>query len=121
MKLEYNYRIGSTGIEFSLIDGFDDEIQVEGTAEDRMSVKRYVMQAWQDAINQTSSGPEEIRQLMMTADGQKQLQERAEHYLAGLLANFPPELDRRKMSDRRDYVKRPHDASTDRRRSRRAG
>ena len=37
MKLEYNYRIGNGGIEFSLIDGFDDEIQVEGSDEDRMT------------------------------------------------------------------------------------
>ena len=56
---------------------------------------------------------------MMTADGQKFLQQRAEHYLAGLLANFPPELERRKVSDRRDYSKRPRDASSDRRRSHR--
>lgn len=118
MKLEYNYRIGASGIEFSLIDGFDDEIEVEGTPEDRMTVQRYIMLAWQEAINRTC-GPDEIRQLMATVEGQKRLQERAEGYLAEFLEDFPPELDRRKAPDRRDYTTRPRDASTDRRRSRR--
>jgi hypothetical protein len=118
MKLEYNYRIGPSGIEFSLIDGFDDEIEVEGTPEDRMTVQRYIMLAWQEAINRTC-GPDEIRQMMSTVDGQRLLQERAEAYLAEFLEDFPPELDRRKTADRRDFSKRPHDASTDRRRSRR--
>mgnify|MGYP000330100798 CR=1 FL=1 len=119
MKLEYNYRIGPTGIEFSLIDGFDDEIVVEGSDEDRMTVQRYIMLAWQDAINRTCNSPDEIRQLMSSAEGQKQLQTRAEIYLTELLRDFPVELDRRKTQDRRDYTKRPHDASSDRRRSRR--
>jgi hypothetical protein len=119
MKLEYNYRIGPGGIEFSLIEGFDDEIEVEGTDEQRMTVQRYVMLAWQDAINKTCNDPDEIRRLMSSADGQKQLQQRAETYLVELLRDFPAELDRRKTADRRDYSKRPHDASTDRRRSRR--
>lgn len=119
MKLEYDYRIGPTGIEFSLIDGFDDEIVVEGSDEDRMTVQRYIMLAWQDAINKTCNSPDEIRELMSTEEGQKQLQARAETYLAELLRDFPAELERRKTHDRRDYSKRPHDASGDRRRSRR--
>ena len=51
MKLEYNYRVGSQGIEFSMIDGLDDEMEFDGTAEQRVTVQRYIMQAWQDAIN----------------------------------------------------------------------
>lgn len=118
MKLEYNYRIGPGGIEFSLIDGLDDEIEVEGTPEDRMTVQRYIMLAWQEAINRTC-GPDEIRELMATAEGQLRLQQRAEGYLAEFLEDFPPELDRRRTPDRRDYAARPRDGVTDRRRSRR--
>lgn len=118
MKLEYDYRIGPAGIEFSLVEGLDDEIDVEGTPEQRMTVQRYIMLAWQEAINKTCE-PEEIRRLMATPEGQKELQARAEGYLAKLLENFPPELDRRKTPDRRDWSKRPRDGSTDRRRSRR--
>ncbi len=115
MKLEYNYRIGPQGIEFSLIEDFDDEIEFEGTPEQRMTVQRYVMQAWQDAINKTSAGPEEIRELMKTPEGQQKLQLRARDYLAQLLENFPPELDRRKTPDRRDTRARPRPNATDRR------
>lgn len=118
MKLEYNYRIGASGIEFSLIDGFDDEIEVEGTPEERMTVQRYIMLAWQEAINRTCA-PDEIRRLMATVEGQKQLQERAKGYLAEFLEDFPPELDRRKTPDRRDYSTRPGDGASDRRRNRR--
>ncbi len=118
MKLEYNYRIGPGGIEFSLIEGLDDEIEVEGTPEDRMTVQRYIMLAWQEAINRTC-GPDEIRELMATAEGQLRLQQRAEGYLAEFLEDFPPELDRRKKADRRDYAARPRDGVTDRRRNRR--
>jgi hypothetical protein len=115
MKLEYNYRIGPGGIEFSLVDGLDDGIEVEGTAEQHTSVQRYVMLAWQDAINKTSEGPDEIRALMTTPEGQRRLQERAEGYLAKLLEDFPPELDRRKTPERRDLGNRPRDGSGDRR------
>ncbi|MEJ5209934.1 MAG: hypothetical protein WHV61_00695 [Burkholderiales bacterium] len=118
MKLEYNYRIGPAGIEFSLVEDLDDGIEVQGTPEQRMTVQRYVMLAWQEAINHTFT-PEQIRELMATPEGQRQLQEGAEGYLAKLLENFPPELDRRKTPDRRDWSKRPRDGSTDRRRSRR--
>ena len=40
MKLEYNYRVGSQGIEFSMIDGLDDEMEFDGTAEQRITVQR---------------------------------------------------------------------------------
>lgn len=115
MKLEYNYHIGPHGIEFSLIDGFDDDIHFDGTPEQHKTVQRYIMQAWQDAINKSSSGPEEIRELMSTIEGQVLLQNRARDYLATLLADFPPELERRKGGDRRDHETRPRGATSDRR------
>lgn len=115
MKLEYNYHIGPTGIEFSLIDGFDDDIHFDGTAEQHQTVQRYIMQAWQEAINKSSSGPDEIRELMSTIEGQVLLQNRARDYLATLLADFPPDLDRRAGSDRRDPETRPRGESKDRR------
>ncbi len=116
MKLEYNYRIGPNGIEFSLVEGLDDEMEFEGTPEQKLTVQRYVMQAWQDAINKSSKGPDEIRSLLETSEGQVLLQTRARDYLAEILADFPPELDRRKASrDRRDYSSRPRDKSGDRR------
>lgn len=115
MKLEYNYRIGTQGIEFSLIDGLDDDMDFDGTPEQRTTVQRYIMQAWQDAINRTSSGPEEIRELMSTPEGLILLQNRARDYLAELLAEFPPELDRRQSTDRRDRRTRPRPDGNDRR------
>lgn len=115
MKLEYHYRIGPAGIEFSLVEDADAGIEMEGTPEQRMTVERYVMLAWQEAINKTFR-PEEIRELMATPEGQRRLQEGAEVYLARLLEDFPPELDRRKTPDRRDWSKRPRDGTTDRRR-----
>lgn len=118
MKLEYDYRIGPNGIEFSLVEGAEDELEMEGSREDRLRVERFVMLAWQEAINKTST-PEEIRALVSTPEGRRRLQEKAEGYLAQLLADFPPELDRRKTPDRRDWSKRPRDNGTDRRRIRR--
>lgn len=115
MKLEYNYRIGPTGIEFSLIDGLDDDIDFDGTPEQRVTVQRYIMQAWQDAINRTSTGPDEIRELMTTPEGLALLQHRARDYLAELLAEFPPDLDRRQSGDRRDRRARPRPDGSDRR------
>lgn len=115
MKLEYNYRVGPQGIEFSLIDDMDDEIDFDGTPEQKQTIQRYIMQAWQDAINKSSSGPDEIRTLLATSEGQLQLQNRARAYLAEILADFPPELDRRKNPDRRDHTTRPRDKSSDRR------
>lgn len=115
MKLEYNYRVGPKGIEFSMIEGLDDEMEFDGTAEQRITVQRYIMQAWQDAINKSSKGPEEIRTLLETSDGQLLLQNRARDYLAEILADFPPDLNRRKTNDRRDHKTRPRDQSNDRR------
>ena len=115
MKLEYNYRIGPQGIEFSLVDGLDDEIEFNGTPQQKITVQRYVMQAWQDAINKTSQGPDEIRSLLETTEGQVSLQTRAREYLAELLADFPSELNRRTIQDRRDPSSRPQDKSGDRR------
>lgn len=115
MKLEYNYRIGPQGIEFSLVEGLDDEMEFDGTPEQKVTVQRYIMQAWQDAINKSSKGPEEIRALLETAEGQVLLQTRAREYLAEIVADFPPELERRKQPDRRDYRARPRDKSGDRR------
>ena len=114
MKLEYDYRIGENGIEFSLIDDFDDQMDFNGTADQKLAVQRYIMLAWQEAINKTSDGPEEIRRLMSNAEGQAVLQNRAKDYLAELLEKFPSELDRR-GSDRRDRRTAPRENSTDRR------
>ena len=115
MKLEYNYRIGQQGIEFSIVDGLDDEMEFDGTAEQKITVQRYIMQAWQDAINKSSSGPDEIRSLLATPEGQVLLQTRARDYLADILAEFPPELERRENLDRRDHQARPRDRTSDRR------
>ena len=116
MKLEYNYRIGPEGIEFSLVEGMDDEMEFDGTPEQRLTVQRYVMQAWQDAINKSSKGPNDIRALLETSEGQVLLQTRAREYLAEILSEFPPDLDRRKSDrDRRDYSSRPQDKKGDRR------
>lgn len=115
MKLEYNYRVGTDGIEFSMIDGLDDEMEFDGTAEQRITVQRYIMQAWQDAINRSSKGPDEIRTLLETSDGQMLLQNRARDYLAEILADFPPDLNRRKTEDRRDLNARPREKPSDRR------
>ena len=115
MKLEYNYRVGPEGIEFSMIDGLDDEMEFDGTAEQRITVQRYIMQAWQDAINKSSKSPEEIRTLLETSDGQMLLQNRARDYLAEILADFPPDLNRRKTEDRRDLNARPREKPSDRR------
>ena len=118
MKLEYNYRIGPEGIEFSMVEGLDDEIEFDGTPEQKVTVQRYIMQAWQDAINKSSQGTDEIRALLATSEGQVLLQTRAREYLADIMADFPPDLDRRKTSDRRDYKVRPRDTSGNRRYSR---
>lgn len=115
MKLEYNYRVGPQGIEFSLIDGLDDEMDFDGTPEQKITIQRYVMQAWQDAINKSSRGSEEIRTLLETSDGQLLLQTRARAYLAEILADFPPDLNRRKTTDRRDQKSRPREKSGERR------
>jgi hypothetical protein len=115
MKLEYNYRVGPKGIEFSMIDGLDDEMEFDGTPEQRTTIQLYVMQAWQDAINKSSAGPDEIRTLLETSEGQLLLQNRAREYLAEILADFPPELNRRKKSDRRDLNSRPREKESDRR------
>ena len=115
MKLEYNYRIGQQGIEFSMVDGLDDEMDFEGTAEQKSTVQRYIMQAWQDAINKSSGSPDEIPELLATPEGQVLLQTRARDYLAEIMADFPPELDRRTTADRRDHHARPRDKSGDRR------
>lgn len=96
MKLEYDYTIGPEGIRFSLIEDQKDDIAFEGSQEDRLSVQRFIMASWEEAINKTSSGPDEIRELMATEEGQQKLRQRAEHYLMKLLENFPPELDRRR-------------------------
>jgi hypothetical protein len=115
MKLEYNYRVGPQGIEFSIIDGLDDEMDFEGTPEQKNTIQRYVMQAWQDAINKSSNGPDEIRKLLENSEGQLLLQNRAREYLAEILAEFPPELNRRKTTDRRDHNARPREKASDRR------
>jgi hypothetical protein len=115
MKLEYNYRVGPQGIEFSMIDGLDDEMDFDGTPEQKITVQRYIMQAWQDAINKSSSGPDEIRTLLETSEGQLLLQSRAREYLAEILADFPPELNRRTKNERRDQNSRPREKSSDRR------
>ncbi len=118
MKLEYDYTIGPEGIVFSLIEGHDDGIDFQGSAADRMTIQKYIMLAWQEAINKTSAGPEEIRQLMATEEGQGLLRRRADDYLTRLLDNIPPELDRRHQPDRRDTAARPRAANSDRRRNR---
>lgn len=115
MKLEYNYRVGPQGIEFSAIEGLDDEMEFEGTPEQKRTIQRYVMQAWQDAINKSSEGPDEIRTLLETSDGQLLLQNRAREYLAEILADFPEDLNRRKAQDRRDQKSRPREKTAERR------
>lgn len=98
MNFEYDYRIGPEGIVFSIIDNFDSGIDFGTSAADKMTIERYVMLAWQEAVNKTSSGPDEIRRLMETEAGQATLRKRAEDYLTKLLAEIPPELDRRSSS-----------------------
>ena len=115
MKLEYNYRVGPEGIEFSLIEGLDDEMDFDGTPAQKLTIQRYVMQAWQDAINKSSKGPDEIRTLLETSDGQLLLQNRAREYLAEILADFPEDLNRRKAQDRRDQKSRPRQKTAERR------
>ncbi len=115
MKLEYNYRVGAQGIEFSLIEGLDDEMDFDGTPAQKLTIQRYVMQAWQDAINKSSKGPDEIRTLLETSDGQLLLQNRAREYLAEILADFPEDLNRRKAQDRRDQKSRPRQKTAERR------
>lgn len=117
MKLEYDYHIGPEGIVFSLIEGLDDGIDFDGSAADRMTIQKYVMLAWQEAINKTSDGPEEIRRLMATEQGQILLRKRAEDYLASLLEVVPAELDRRHQAERRSTT-RTTERSSDRRRQR---
>lgn len=114
MKFEYNYVIGPEGIEFSLIDDFDDELNFEGDDSTRRKIQTYIMYAWQQAINATSAGPDEIRRLMETAEGQALLRQRAEGEITKMLENFPQDLDRRK-SERRD-PSRPRESGSDRRR-----
>ena len=115
MKLEYNYRVGAQGIEFSMVEGLDDEMEFDGTPEQRITVQRYIMQAWQDAINKSSKGPDEIRALLETSEGQLLLQNRARDFLAEIVADFPPDLNRRKTDDRRDLNSRPREKPSDRR------
>lgn len=115
MKLEYNYRVGPEGIEFSLIEDLDDEMDFDGTPAQKLTIQRYVMQAWQDAINKSSKGPDEIRTLLETSDGQLLLQNRAREYLAEILADFPEDLNRRKTQDRRDEKSRPRQKTAERR------
>lgn len=115
MKLEYNYRVGPEGIEFSLIEDLDDEMDFDGTPAQKLTIQRYVMQAWQDAINKSSKGPDEIRTLLETSDGQLLLQNRAREYLAEILADFPEDLNRRKTQDRRDPKSRPRQKTAERR------
>lgn len=114
MKFEYNYVIGPEGIEFSLIDDFDDELDFEGDEGTRRKIQTYIMYAWQQAINATSASPDEIRSLMETPEGQALLRQRAEGEISKMLESFPRELDRRR-GDRRD-PSRPRDAANDRRR-----
>lgn len=114
MKFEYNYVIGPHGIEFSLIDNFDDELDFDGDEATRRKIQNYIMCAWQQAINATSEGPEEIHRLMETAEGQTLLRQRAEGEIAKMLENFPQDLDRRK-GERRD-PNRPRETAAERRR-----
>lgn len=114
MKFEYNYVIGPEGIEFSLIDDFDDELDFEGDDSTRRKIQTYIMYAWQQAINATSASPDEIRRLMETAEGQALLRQRAEGEITKMLENFPQDLDRRK-GERRDPT-RPRESGSDRRR-----
>lgn len=104
MKFEYNYVIGPEGIEFSLIDDFDDELEFEGDDGTRNKIQTYIMYAWQQAINATSESPDEIRRLMETPDGQGLLRQRAEGEITKMLENFPQDLDRRK-GQRRDAAR----------------
>lgn len=114
MKFEYNYVIGPEGIEFSLIDDFDDELEFEGDAGTRHKIQTYIMYAWQQAINATSEGPDEIRRLMGTPEGQGLLRQRAEGEITKMLENFPQDLDRRR-GERRDPT-RARDTASERRR-----
>jgi hypothetical protein len=100
MLFEYHYTIEPGGVRFSLLEGAGDELPIQASAEDVVAIKRFIMQAWQDAINQIAT-PEEIGRLMPTPEGQKHLAQRAEQYLPQLLENFPPQLDRRRAPDRR--------------------
>ncbi|MDA8092837.1 MAG: hypothetical protein M0T84_02840 [Betaproteobacteria bacterium] len=113
MKLEYNYTIGPEGISFSLLDDAGDQLRVDATPEQKRTIQRYVMTAWQKAINATSNGPDEIRQLMASREGQAVLIQRAESYLMDLLKDIPPDLDRR---SKESGAGAPWDPAKDRRR-----
>jgi len=99
MLFKYDYKVGIHGVEFSLVKG-GDVLPVKGSRVHLAAVQRFVMKAWQDAINATSE-PDEIRQLIRTPEGQKALADRAEAHLAKHMGSFPPELDRRTDAERR--------------------
>ena len=105
MKFEYDYTIGQNGIAFSLVDNHADKLVFEGNREDDMTIQKYIMLAWQDAINHISEGPDEIRRLMATEEGQKQLADRAASHLEKLLDDIPAELDRRENRDKEDRAR----------------
>ena len=115
MKLEYDYSIGPSGITFSLPKDVASDIDFQGSKADSMTIQKYIMLSWQDAINKTSEGPDEIRNLMASDEGRMRLTARATDYLAKLLDSMPPELDRRHTADRRDTAVRPREAKQDRR------
>ena len=113
MKFEYDYIIGPDGIAFSLVNGHADNMVFESSREDSMTIQKYIMLAWQDAINHTAEGPDEIRRLMATEAGQKLLSDRATSHLEKLLDDIPAGLDRRKNRDRENMTR---DSASQRRR-----
>jgi len=115
MKLEYDYSIGPNGISFSLPKDVESDIDFQGSRADSMTIQKYIMLSWQDAINKTSEGPDEIRHLMASDEGRTRLTARATDYLAKLLDSMPEELDRRYVRDRRDTDVRPREEKQDRR------
>jgi hypothetical protein len=115
MKLEYDYSIGPNGIAFSMPKDVESDIDFQGSQADSMTIQKYIMLSWQDAINKTSEGPDEIRHMMASEEGRTRLTARATDFLARLLDSMPAELDRRYLTDRRETAVRPREQKQDRR------
>lgn len=109
MKLEYDYRIGSEGLEFTLPPDRQTDPRLAGDGDNAPRIERFIMQCWQEAINACFPDPQQLAELMATAEGQAQVSTRATAHLSVLLENFPRDLDRRNRSDRRSDARSVED------------
>lgn len=101
MNLEYDYKVCERGIVFSLPPDRERDPRITETGEQALKIERFIMMCWEEAINKTFPDPHEVARLMTSPEGQAVIAERATVYLSKLLADFPPELDRRRGKDRR--------------------